>query len=267
MLSYQHGFHAGNRADVLKHAILDAILTPLAKEGGNVLHVETHAGRGRYDLTGPQANKTGEAREGVASLLGLERPPRPLRPWLDRVRAAGLTAYPGSPDLAAQCLEDAGRLVLFERHPTEYEALRTTFAGDRRVQVKKGDGYGEALRLQPRRGETMTVFVDPSYETMQDMQDLAEWAPRALDRWPKAQLICWLPLFKDEREAEFGAFLADLEDGVVAGARWPAPSDRDTALAGSALVAYRVPQSVRDAATSIAASLQSLWNTGPSKPG
>ncbi len=260
MLSYQHGFHAGNRADVLKHAVLEAILTPLGTAGGRVLHVETHAGRGRYDLTGPQAAKTGEAREGVEALLGLEPPPRPLRPWLDRVRRAGLTAYPGSPDLAAQCLGEMGRLILFERHPTEYDALCAVFAGDRRIQVKKGDGYSEALRLQPRRGETMTIFVDPSYETLQDMQDLAAWAPRALDRWPHAQVICWLPLFKDEREAEFGAFLSELEDGVVAGARWPAPTDRDTALAGSAVVAFRVPQAVRDAATSIAASLQSHWS-------
>jgi len=259
MLSYQHGFHAGNRADVLKHAVLDALLRHVAEAGRPVLHVETHAGRGRYDLDGKQARKTGEAREGVLALLGGEAP-RPLRPWLSLVEAETVSAYPGSPALAHLRLGDAGRLVLFEKHPGEYEALSAAFAGAGNVQMRKADGYAGALRLQARARETMIVFADPSYETIRDMDELAEWTPRALARWPDAMVVLWLPLFKDEREAEFGAWLAELEDGVIAGARWPAPEDRDTALSGSAIVAYRVPKAVREEAASIASTLNSLWS-------
>ncbi len=262
MLSYQHGFHAGNRADMLKHAVLDAILRDLAAGGSPVLHVETHAGRGRYDLTGEQARKTGEAAEGVLALgegEGEGDTPVALADWLTLVRAQGLQAYPGSPALAALRLSPRDRIILFEKHPTEFQALQACFDGDTRVLARKEDGYSGALRLAPRRGEQMLVFADPSYETMADMERLAEWTPRALERWPGALIVLWLPLFKDEREVEFGQFLAELEDGVVAGARWPAPGDKDTALEGSAILAYRVPKAIRREAGEIAGALQSLW--------
>ena len=259
MLSYQHGFHAGNRADVLKHAVLDLILRDLAGEGRPVLHVETRSGRGVYDLTGAQSRKTGEADEGVLDLFRAETPPPELADWLDLMRAQSKKAYPGSPKLAALRLGDLGRFILFEKHPAEFDALTAAFEGDRRVQIKKADGYSGALKLQPRKGEQMLVFSDPSYETMDDMEALAEWTPRALARWPKAIVAVWLPLFKDEREAEFGAFLSSLESGIVAGARWPAPEDKDTALAGSALIAFRVPPRLRKAAADTAQALETYW--------
>ncbi|MEL6567766.1 MAG: 23S rRNA (adenine(2030)-N(6))-methyltransferase RlmJ [Pseudomonadota bacterium] len=259
MLSYQHGFHAGNRADVLKHAVLDVLLQDLASDRKPVLHVETHSGRGIYDLTGQQSRKTGEADDGILELFRTQAPPESLASWLDLMRQRGKKAYPGSPYLAALRLGDLGRFVLFEKHPTEHDALVAAFQGDPRAQIKKADGNSGALKLQPRRGERMLVFSDPSYETLADMEALADWTPRALARWPDAIVAVWLPLFKDEREAEFGAFLASLESGIVAGARWPAPDDKDTALSGSALVAFRVPPRVRRAAAQIADDLTAHW--------
>ena len=256
-LSYQHGFHAGNRADVLKHAILDALLQQFADE--RVLYVETHAARGVYDLAGAQAQKTGEARAGVLAMLDGEFP-RPLKTWGDLVAARGPSTYPGSPALAADRLGDKARIVLFEKHPAEHAELSKVFTGDKRVRIHKEDGYRGALKLASRRGEQMIVFVDPSYETERDMEELADWAPRALRRWPNAILVLWLPLFKDERELDFGAYLAGLEDGTIAGARWPVGPDSDTSLVGSAIVAYRVDEAMGQKALSIAAACQSFWS-------
>lgn len=259
MLSYQHGFHAGNRADVLKHACLHAVLTGLKKSGQKLFYVETHSGRGLYDLTGAQAEKTGEAEAGVLALLN-NKAPKPLKAWLTHVSGAGPKAYPGSPVLAAKCLDPKDRLVLFEKHPKEYDALYNVMKHDDRVQVKRSDGYGGALKLAPRSGEQMVVFIDPSYETMRDMDALAEWAPRALRRWPKAVLIIWLPLFRDEREVDFGAYLSELSDGTVAGARWPTDPMNETSLEGTAIVAYRIDENIGKAMTGIASSLQSHWS-------
>ena len=266
MLSYQHGFHAGNRADVLKHAVLDVLLRHLAASGDPVFHVETHAGRGIYDLTGDQARKTGEADEGILEFF--RHPPAndALAEWLDLTRQCGKRAYPGSPKLAAMRLQDTARLALYEMHPAEHRALSEAFDGDDRVLIRKADGYAGALKLQPRRGERMLVFSDPSYETMADMEALADWTPRALAKWPNAIVTVWLPLFKDEREAEFGAFLSSLESGIVTGARWPAPDDKDTALSGSALIAFRVPGNIRRAASDVAAALNDIW-MGPQPTG
>ena len=223
------------------------------------MYVETHAGRGRYDLTGAQAAKTGEAEDGVLALIGREAP-KPVRPWLEDIAAGGPENYPGSPALAAALLGPDDRMAFFEKHPAEHQALGKALAGDDRMQIKKADGYGGALKIAPRRGEHMIVFVDPSYETPRDMDALAEWTPKALKRWPRATLILWLPLFRDEREAEFGAYLSELEDGVVAGARWPTDPLDETALEGSAIVAYRISKQSGGKAVAIASALQAYWS-------
>lgn len=258
MLSYQHGFHAGNRADILKHAVLQAILSGLKKSRQKIFYVETHSGRGLYDLTGKQAKKTGEAEKGVLSFLNGTYP-KPLKPWMEIVTKAGPKAYPGSPALAAKCLGPDDRMVLFEKHPQEYDALHNAMKHDERIQIKRADGYGGALKLAPRSGEQMVVLVDPSYETMRDMDALAEWAPRALRRWPNAILVIWLPLFRDERELEFGAYLSELTEGAIAGARWPTDPMDETALEGTAMVAYRTDESTGQKMAAIASSLQSFW--------
>ena len=259
MLSYQHGFHAGNRADVLKHAVLDATLTELVSARNQIFYVETHAGRGSYDLMGKQARKTGEAKAGVLSMME-GSVPRPLRPWVEKTIDAGVATYPGSPLIAANALTDKDRIVLFEKHPLEYDALYNVVKDDPRIQAKRADGYSSALKLAPRSGETMCVLIDPSYETTADMDALAEWMPRALRRWPKAQILVWLPLFRDQREAEFGAYLSELAEGYVTGARWPVDPQMETALAGTAMVAFRVSPAIGETITSIGSSLQSWWS-------
>ncbi|MCA8900163.1 MAG: 23S rRNA (adenine(2030)-N(6))-methyltransferase RlmJ [Hyphomonas sp.] len=258
MLSYQHGFHAGNRADVLKHAILHAVLPEIVKANPKLLYVETHSGRGRYDLEGPQARKGGEANDGILELLA-NAPPRPLVPWVDHVRERGHRDYPGSPALVQALLPDTARMVFFEKHPTEHAELVKAIGDDPRCQVKHADGYAGALKLAPRSGEQMVCFVDPSYETSRDIDALALWTPKALARWPKGIVILWLPLFRDGREAEFGEYLTTLGDCVVAGARWPVDPLEETALEGTAIVAYRIPKAARETSLSIAGALQSWW--------
>ena len=258
MLSYQHGFHAGNRADVLKHAVLHAILSAAASENPDCLYVETHSGRGRYDLNGPQATKGGEAEDGVLSLLD-NGAPKPVHPWLERVRQRGGSDYPGSPALAQSLLPASARMIFFEKHPTEYKELVKALGDDARLQVKHADGYSGALKLSPRAREKMICFVDPSYETSRDIDALALWTPRALKRWPKGILILWLPLFKDGREAEFGEYLTTLGDCFVAGARWPMDPLDEGALEGSAIVAFGAPAAARSASLAIASALQSWW--------
>ncbi|MEM9573090.1 MAG: 23S rRNA (adenine(2030)-N(6))-methyltransferase RlmJ [Pseudomonadota bacterium] len=259
MLSYQHGFHAGNQADVLKHAILHAVLGAEAEANRPLLYIETHAARGFYDLSGAQSEKTGEAKRGVLAMPKADRAPNALKPWLKHVQSKGPTSYPGSPALATQMLPDSARIVLFELHPTEHKALSQALQKDARVQIRKEDGYRGALRLQPRRGEHMLVVLDPSYETDADMDALANWVPRAMRKWPKAQFLIWLPLFADGREEEFGAFLSSLDEGFVAGSRWQRPENDGSSLEGSAMIGLRIGGSGARKAFAIAAELDKLW--------
>lgn len=261
MLSYQHGYHAGNKADVLKHAVLHAALQAEAEAGGPLLYVETHAARGFYDLTGAQSEKTKEAAGGVLAMPKASKAPAALQPWLKHVQSKGAKSYPGSPALATQLLGDKARFALFELHPTEHKALTQALHKDSRVQIKKEDGYRGALRLQPRRGENMLVMLDPSYETDADMDALANWVPRAMRKWPKARFLVWLPLFADGREEEFGAYLSELDEGFVAGSRWARASDDPSALEGSAMIGLRIGGSAAKKSFAIAAELDKLWRS------
>ena len=262
MLSYQHGFHAGNRADVLKHAVLHATLKALADSGEPLLYVETHSGRGRYDLEGAQARKGNEAGDGIISMLN-GRGPKPLRPWVEFVEQSGIRSYPGSPAHAQTLLPSDTRFILFERHPAKHKALSDALGSDDRIQIKKVDGYASALKLSPRSRERLVCLVDPSYETARDIDALALWTPKALKRWPKSLLMLWLPLFRDGRETEFGEYLTTLGDCRVYGARWPVDAQKETALEGSAMVVFNGPKSSDSECLAISSALQSWWSDKP----
>lgn len=246
---------------MLKHAVLHAVLHTEAETPHPLLYVETHAARGYYDLTSEQSLKTGEAESGILGMPKASKAAAALQPWLGHVQSKGKTSYPGSPALATQILGDQTRFALFELHPTEHKMLSQALHKDKRVQIRKEDGYRGALRLQPRRGEDMLVMLDPSYETDADMDALANWVPRAMRKWPKAKFLIWLPLFADGREEEFGAYLSELDEGFVAGARWAKQSEDPSALEGTAMIGLRIGGGAARKSFAIAAELDKLWRT------
>lgn len=263
MLSYQHIYHAGNRADVLKHAVLVSVLKDLHKKKTPVFYIETHAARGKYDLSSKEAQKGAEYPDGIGQVWDLKRTPPALKDYLDVVRSFNtsdtLSLYPGSPAIATSLLRPGDRFAFFELHPQEIRFLEDNFDADPRIQIRKADGYRGALSLAPRGREQMVVLIDPSYETLSDLEALVDWVPRALRRWPTAIILIWLPLFKDGREDEFGAYLADLAPGGIAGARWPEDPYSKSALAGTAMISYRVSDEVVASAAQIAEICETLW--------
>ena len=149
-MNYRHGYHAGNFADVVKHVALVAILQHLKKKDTAFAVVDSHAGRGVYDLTGEEAAKTGEARGGVARLMNLtgDMPPA-LTTYLQLVKESGPTRYPGSPLLAARLLRPQDRLTAIEKHPQEFAVLSDALSPYRNAVAEQGDGYARSLKLLP----------------------------------------------------------------------------------------------------------------------
>ena len=145
-MNYRHGYHAGNFADVLKHVALVALLTRLMAKNKPLLVLDTHAGRGGYDLTGAQGDTTREWKRGVGLLLPMRSPPDAIADYLDLVRRydrkfgfagkppEGLSHYPGSPRLVRALLRSGDRFVAAELHQGEYRLLRREFAGDPMVE-------------------------------------------------------------------------------------------------------------------------------------
>ncbi len=198
MLAYRHAFHAGNHADVLKHAVQVALLRHLnAKDKGWRL-VDTHAGAGLYQLNAPQAQKRLEFVDGIGRLWGSGGLPPLLSDYIAQVRdcnggAGELTRYPGSPLISQQLAREQDQLRLFELHPTDAPLLSQLFDGDRRVEIKKADGFA-ALKAQlpppTRRG---LVFMDPSYEIKTDYQAVKVACEEVMRRFGEGMIAVWYP--------------------------------------------------------------------------
>jgi 23S rRNA (adenine2030-N6)-methyltransferase len=206
VLSYQHAYHAGNAADLHKHIVLAELLDRLAAKRRPLTYMETHAGRGRYDLASPEALKTAEAAGGIGRLT-----PDPATPFgraLAAARAAhGATAYPGSPLIAATLLRHGDRIVLMERHPAEHAALRRALPA---AEIHHRDGFEGALALAPPKPRRGLLLVDPSYEVKSDYATVAAFALRLIAKWPEAVLLVWYPLLAAGRHQSLSHGLAPL---------------------------------------------------------
>lgn len=223
-MNYRHAYHAGNFADVVKHAVLARLVEYLKLKDKAFRVIDTHAGVGLYDLSAEEAQKTGEWRSGVARLLDASLAPEPaalLAPYLDAVRAAnpdgGLLRYPGSPLIVRGLLRKQDRLSAIELHPQDSAVLKTLFADDYQVRVLELDGWlalGAHLPPKEKRG---LVLVDPPFEKDGEFARLVEGLKKAHRRWPGGIYALWYPV-KDRRavtafrEALAGSGIAKIMD-------------------------------------------------------
>ncbi|HXI99734.1 MAG TPA: 23S rRNA (adenine(2030)-N(6))-methyltransferase RlmJ [Micropepsaceae bacterium] len=192
-MNYRHAYHAGNFADCLKHAALVAVLQHLRKKETPFAVIDTHGGRGLYDIGGEEAKKTGEAEAGIVRLLRLESVPGVLEPYRECVRSFGEGIYPGSPLIAAKFLRTKDRLVAIEKHPQEYAALASVLGNQKRARVVEGDYLRELPRLLPPAERRGLVLIDPPYEA----EDEFAMATRALiaahSRFATGIYLFWYP--------------------------------------------------------------------------
>jgi 23S rRNA (adenine2030-N6)-methyltransferase len=196
MLSYQHIYHAGNRADVHKHRLLCALLAALTAKERPISYLETHAGSGLYNLDAPEALKTNEAAEGVDAALARNEFPEG-DPWLKALSAVradhGARTYPGSPALARQLLRPGDVMHLFELHPQAVRELRRNLAGAG-VHIHHRDGYEGVMAISPPTPRRGLVLVDPSYEVKTEYRAAADFAVSLQRKWPQACIAIWYPL-------------------------------------------------------------------------
>ena len=202
MLSYQHAYHAGNMADVHKHAILAWMLSYLTRKDKPLTYMETHAGRALYDLTDSAAQKTGEAAQGIKIAQKWFSADHPYSRALAAVRADhGAQAYPGSPLIAAHLLRPFDPLFLTERHPQEYAALKEVMAPHRAI-CQERDGWDMALSQcppEPRRG---MLLIDPSYEVKADYQTIPKVIGQIHRKWGVGVIVLWYPILTDRVHVE-----------------------------------------------------------------
>ncbi|MBU1187857.1 MAG: 23S rRNA (adenine(2030)-N(6))-methyltransferase RlmJ [Gammaproteobacteria bacterium] len=224
MLSYRHGFHAGNPADVFKHSVLLALLTAMQEKPGGITCIDTHAGPPVHDLTGRFANKNREYERGILPLWNAASPPAILLPYLQQIHEFNvhgeLRHYPGSSLLLRQKLRPQDRLILCELHSTEQRELQLRFHRDRRVHLHHGDGYAALAELLPPGGGRGLVLIDPPYELKTELHDLQTALSVALQRFALGVYAVWYPLIEGKATTP-DAMLAALQDqGLLQQQQW-----------------------------------------------
>jgi 23S rRNA (adenine2030-N6)-methyltransferase len=191
-MNYRHAYHAGNFADVVKHVALTAILLHLRKKPTAFAVIDTHAGRGLYDLESEAAQATGEAAGGIERLRGLEDGPPALREYL-RIAGAGKT-YPGSPLIAAGLLRPQDRLTAIEKHPEDARALKHVLAPFRNARAEHADGYGQLIKLLPPPQRRGLIVIDPPYEAPDEFAAAAQAVRAAHRRFATGIYLVWFPV-------------------------------------------------------------------------
>ncbi len=242
MLSYQHSYHAGNLADVHKHAVLSSILDYLTQKDKPLTYLESHSGRGLYDLKSSDATKTGEAEQGIGRQTIQDWFPvaHPYRRVLTAIRSRhGDSAYPGSPFIASELLRDSDSMHLGELHSAEFIRLGEHLG--HRARVYREDGYQLLNRLCPPTPRRGLALLDPSYEVTEDYARTVQSVKQLATKWNVGVVMVWYPILKSGAER---SLVRDLErhvrDGICHQVKFP-PAKEGHGMIGSGLFIIRPP--------------------------
>ena len=248
-MNYRHAFHAGSFADVLKHAVLVRALLHLHEKTAPFRVIDTHAGAGRYDLRGPEAERTGEWRSGIGKVF--DDPPEGgagdlLDPYLALVRAENSTGalryYPGSPRIAQTLCRPQDRMIFCEREPEARKALAAVVGRDRRAKVSELDGWTALKALLPLPERRGLVLVDPPFEAPNEFERIVEGLAEAHRRFGNGTYLLWYAI-KEPREVErFCRRIARLGVPKILRLELSVTAPRPAApLAGCGLIAVNPP--------------------------
>lgn len=253
-MNYRHVYHAGNFADVFKHAVLARLIAYLKRKEKPFRVLDTHAGVGLYDLASGEAERTGEWRDGIGRLAGSRLDADVaalLEPYLAAVRAANegeaLTRYPGSPMLVRALLRPQDRLSAIELHPADAAALEAAFAGDRQTRVTLLDGWLALKSQLPPKERRGLVLVDPPFEVPGEYERLVDGLGEAHRRFATGLFCLWYPIKAGAPVAAFHQALAASGIPRILCAELNVRSeDATTGLAGSGLILVNPPFVLED---------------------
>ena len=269
-MNYRHAYHAGNFADVVKHAVLCRVLVHLCEKPAAFRVIDTHAGAGRYDLAGSEAGRTQEWRDGIGRLMGAElaEPVRTLlAPYLDAVAAlnpgGGLATYPGSPALAQALLRRQDRLIACELEPHAAASLEKNLRGDNRCKAIAIDGWTALTAYVPPIERRGLVMIDPPFEQPDEFTALAQGLVAAHRKWPTGIYLLWYPIKDQVAVAAFAKQLARQGIAKMLRVELILPTaGPDLGLRGSGLIVVNPPWTLHDELKVLLPALAKLMSRG-----
>lgn len=260
MLSYQHHYHAGNHADVLKHWVLVECMLHLQKKPKPFDYIDTHAGAGLYRLDSAEAQKVGEYREGIiramaGDLAGLEPLIERVSPYLDKKQ------YPGSPEIVNSMLNQGERSHLFEMHPKTHAELNAHCARKRQTFVRQEDGFAGLNSLLPVPSRRALVLMDPSYELKGDYQKVFRVAQNALQKMSQTMLLIWYPVVDRAVINRFERQFSTSQLKNVHLFEISVAEDQNKGMTGSGMIVINPPWTLEEKFNSLAPELSALLSS------
>ncbi|MEP4197491.1 MAG: 23S rRNA (adenine(2030)-N(6))-methyltransferase RlmJ [Aliishimia sp.] len=257
MLSYQHAFHAGNLADVHKHALLAWMLAYLTRKDKPLSYIETHAGRGVYDLSASEALKTGEAAQGIEKVAGWFASDHPYtQARAQVVTAHGADAYPGSPAIATALLRATDSLHLADLHPGEHAALRENFRY--KAKLYKQDGFEMAHALTPPTPRRGLLLIDPSFEIKTDYTDIPRHIAKLNRAWNVGVIALWYPILASYAHEDMAdAIEVAHPDALRHEVSFP-PARKGHGMIGSGMLVLNPPYGLAEEASKLTANFNTL---------
>jgi 23S rRNA (adenine2030-N6)-methyltransferase len=244
-MNYKHIYHAGNFADVAKHVALVYCLGALQRKDAAFFVLDSHAGRGFYDLQAPEAHKSGEAGRGIQRLIETSMDSLPLAHYLASVRARRgkrLARYPGSPALIASGLRPQDRALFVELMPAEARAAEREVESLGRVRTEIGDGYAALKAFLPPEERRGLVLIDPPYESLDELKQMLQAFAEAYRRWPSGIFLMWYPIRSaSQRSMVHSRFEALGIPKMLFADLAVHPDDAGVGLAGSGLMMVNPP--------------------------
>jgi 23S rRNA (adenine2030-N6)-methyltransferase len=243
-MNYRHIYHAGNFADIAKHVGLLYCLDALKRKSAAFFALDTHAGRGFYDLQAAAARQSGEAESGVQRLI--ENAPDPaLAGYLHSIQARHgkrLARYPGSPALIAASLRPQDRALFVDLLPAEARAASREIESHGRVRTEIGDGYAALKAFLPPAERRGLVLIDPPYESLDELKTMLQAFAAAYQRWPSGIYLLWYPIRSGtQRRMVHSRFEALRVPKMLCADLAIHPDDAGVGLAGSGLLMVNPP--------------------------
>jgi len=244
-MNYKHIYHAGNFADVAKHVGLLYCLAALKRKDAGFFALDSHAGRGFYDMQAPEVQKSGEAERGIQRLIETSMGVTALAEYFAAIRARRgkrLARYPGSPALIADALRPQDRALLVELMPAEARAAEREIASLGRVRTEIGDGYAALKAFLPPEERRGLVLIDPPYESLDELKTMLQAFSEAYLRWPTGVFLMWYPIRSATQRSRVHARFEALRIPKMLVADLAIhPDDAGIGLAGSGLLIVNPP--------------------------
>jgi 23S rRNA (adenine2030-N6)-methyltransferase len=249
-MNYRHIYHAGNFADVAKHVALMYCLGALQRKDSALFVLDSHAGRGFYDLQAAEAHKSGEAERGIQRLIETSFGEAALADYFAAIRARRgkrLARYPGSPALIAGGLRPQDRALFVELMPAEARAAEREVESLGRTRTEIGDGYAALKAFLPPEERRGLVLIDPPYESLDELKSMLQAFKDAHRRWPSGVFLMWYPIRSAVQRSMVHARFEALQIPKMLFADLAIhPDDAGVGLAGSGLMIVNPPYGADD---------------------